>query len=128
MKVDKIVVDRLVENLKRNRDNIFDIYTSYIEDIEDAGSVEEIMKVKQDLLVELVDKLPLFNAVCYFCLLQSRLGLMNCEKCMYGKIHGICMNKNSDYGKIIDMKDRFIDVISSLYYKGEKYKKYKDVI
>ena len=84
----------------------------------EAKTVGDIMNAKRAFLQELITTLPLGTYHCYFCLLKKD----NCHSCKYGKKHGICIKKDSDYGKVMHARNDLLGVIVEKYHKqGEEY-------
>lgn len=68
--------------------------------MECADSVEQIMMVKRDLLLELVEYLPLGEDACYFCRLREFVPTVTCNSCLYARVHGNCFEPESHYSAI----------------------------
>ena len=117
LELDEEIIDFLVYNAKSISNKILLLFDFVIGEIKKAKSVEWIMKIKKQLLLDLVNYLPLGTNSCYFCLLHS-----NCISCEYAKHHKICTEKNSDYKKIRNAQDNLYNTIKDNYYRdGEKY-------
>lgn len=83
-----------------------------------ARNGHDIMREKRRLLITLADGIEalLLRTCCYFC--QS---FQLCEKCSYGKIHGICDEKNSSYEKMKKLLYRLEEAFQN-YYTGQEIK------
>jgi len=122
MKVDKDVQERLVENLSGWLgwlDILYDNMKSWINKIEKAETVEDVMKFKRDMLLDYLDSMPIGPDECYFCLLHQ----MDCEEapCEYGMVHGFCSNEDSDHREIRKLVGELRQVLEERYYRGESY-------
>jgi len=83
---DKFTTLRLIENLEVSKSKGVNLYNKSIEDLKNASSVDDVMRIKQKLLFRLISALPLYTDTCYFCIYHR----IHCEKCEYAKIHGKC--------------------------------------
>ena len=115
MEVDEKVRSWLVEGFERWRDEIVWIIDTRIGDMKDANTVEELTRVKRDLLIELVKRLPLGYFECYFCLAGKK-----CYECKYAKYHSKCSDENSTYDRIRKARNKLIVELEK-YYQGETY-------
>ena len=124
MKPNKELKKKLLQGAERNKISFEIEFDDYIKSLKLSRSVEGIMKAKQSFLINLIKKIPLGMANCYFCLLTSSiLGFNSCNNCQWSKFHGgTCCTPNSDYHKIQDLRFQLQGAIEWLYYKGEKYK------
>jgi len=136
MKVDKDVLETLVVCLENAlRDLEKDVHF-HINKIREAGTVEDIMHLKKQLLVDWLRDIPLGADECYFCILYED----DCERCIYAKYHGACAESSradlyieltklvdkysgsmDDWSIINAFKDALIMAIQKKYYKGEEY-------
>ncbi len=116
MELGKDVKSILEERFREWRDRFFRDVERYIKKIRTAKTEEEIMEAKRDLLVSIVQNLPLSKKYCPFCLIYNS----NCDKCSHAKQHGDCHEYDSDYSIMLRARNNFIDALK-LYYKGEKY-------
>ena len=57
-----------------------------VEDMRNAETVEDAMRIKRDILHRWVDSLPIYSTSCYFCRVYEE----DCNRCPYAKNHGIC--------------------------------------
>jgi len=117
MNSDRKFQRELVKNLERHIREFSHGYRFLVKKIREARSVEEIMELKREILLFWIRELPLRSVHCYFCLLPVG---EDCQGCLYGKIHGICSRKDSDYLKIWDKRLALLSEIKS-YFKGERY-------
>jgi len=123
MIVNEEIRKELVKNLKEWKEELNCHLELYIKEIERAETVEDIMRYKRSLLYIMVRELPLQATTCYFCLLyrNKETGKLDCEKCEYGKIHGICFDSDSDYQSISRKRGQLMAKIDFLYFKDDKY-------
>jgi len=99
------------------------IFNNFLVDIEQCKSVENFMLYKKKLLLELIEKLPLTEDYCPFCISNYYITKEGqCEDCEYGKIHGKCIDANSDWMKIWRAKIELMRLIDEHYYSNEEYK------
>jgi hypothetical protein len=124
MKINEDVTNILLRNIDEKIYSGKCIIEQSSKYIHGATTVEEIMQYKKELILAILETLPLGIDNCYFCLNQMKKnehGILNCDKCEYGKIHGICSEGNSDYKRLVDARDAMRTAINT-YYKGEWYK------
>ena len=121
MKAIKEIKKRLIRNLKVWHEELNDDINFFINKIEEAKDVEDIMRHKKELLITLILRLPLSVTHCYFCIAKSEKVFEGCEKCPYAKFHDICSFPFSDYAKITEAQEELLQRIKKLYYKNEKY-------
>ena len=121
MKVNKDVKKRLIANLKCWLQDLNNSVKTILKHMRKAETVEEIMQLKKDLLILCLEKLPLEDDHCYFCVLQDYKDISDCKGCLYAKVHGYCENINSDYKKVKIAVGKAIDTIEEKYYFGETY-------
>jgi len=121
MKVDKDVKKRLIANLKYWLQDLNNSVKTILKHMKKAETVEEIMQLKKDLLILCLEKLPLDDIHCYFCILQDYKNNSSCKNCLYAKIHGYCDDVKSDYKKVKMAVGKAIDTIEEKYYFGETY-------
>ena len=100
MKVDKDVKKRLIANLKCWLQDLNNSVKTILKHMKEAETVEEIMQLKKELLVLCLERLPLGDSHCYFCILQDYKNNFACRGCLYAKTHGYCAKVKSDYKKI----------------------------
>lgn len=129
MKIEKATRDELVKNLKKwKRDNNKAI-NQCISAIEDVAlgtktGVEEVMYLKKELLLALLERFPVKADTCYFCILHDfeEKGIDACKQCEYAKKHQACDSLHSGYQVVAHQKGLLQETISRLYFKkGESY-------
>ena len=114
MKVDKSTRETLIENFEAWHKRLEERYKLFTEILKDAEEVEDLMSAKKDLLLWIVEDLPIVSDTCYFCL------AFDCENCPYAKTHGECFLVLSDWQSIKDARSELRDKLYN-YYKGESY-------
>ena len=141
MKVDKDVVDALIVGLENALWDLQKDVEFYIKKIREAETVEDIMHLKKQLLVDWLRDMPLGADECYFCELLS----MICKECPYAEHHGECCSPDWEDEELYaeykyslrEVVDKFVDlsdwrlikglvevltsVIKEKYYYGEEY-------
>jgi len=124
MQVNEEIRKELVKNLKEWQKELNYHIELCIKEIENAKTVEDIMRYKRNLLYICVRELPLQVGVCYFCLLykDKEKNELDCKNCEYGKIHGICLEPGSDYQIILKRKKNLLNEIDFSYFNNDKYK------
>jgi len=129
MKINKKVLQELIGEVERRQRIGEQSYKDYKRALESAMSVEELMKAKQDFMLDLINNMPVIKEDDYFCLLyhkdwsgQDYARAGDCPGCPYGKIHGNCHGPGSDYDVMYDLINELRhQVIHKFYKKGEKY-------
>lgn len=129
MEINKKILKELLSEVRGRQRTAKEYYVTYIEELKKSKSVEELMKAKQDFMLDIINNLPVIKEDDYFCLLyhkdwsgQDHAKAEDCSSCPYGKIHGICHNPSSNYDIMYDIiKDLRAQVIHKFYKKGEKY-------
>ena len=123
MEINKKVLQELIKEVKGRRNSAKKIYVDYLTALRDSKSVEEIVKVKQDFFLGLINNLPVIKEDDYFCLLYYDEAFNHtCFDCPYGKIHGNCQVSGSDYDVMYDfICDLRAQIIHKFFKKGEKY-------
>jgi len=126
MKVDEEIREKLIQSLQASSSILASDISEYLKEFQAAQTVEEIMRIKRDLLVRWIVLLPLEPDHCYFCLLQKKKrreeNLIDlCKRCPYSRFHGICDSENSDFEKICGLLDKLVAEIQRSYYKNEIY-------
>ena len=119
MKPAKNIKKKLIRNVKAKQEWINKSIEGYVGKVEEAETVEEMMRSQKRVLVELLERLPLRPEDCYFCVLH--VSSEDCEECEYGEIHRICNEESSDFGEIRRRYNELIEAIEALYYRGEEY-------
>jgi len=122
MRINKRVRKKLLDNFKELKELHISNLKQWEEYIRTTETVEELMRQKKEILVNLINCLPLGFKQCYFCLLHDfEKNFENCYNCLYAKHHGICTHGDSDFAKIVGPLSELKWGILSFYYKGEKY-------
>jgi len=122
MKADPKIRAKIVRALKRDLRNLNESVKDTIKMIENSETVEDIMSLKQDILMAWVQSMPLSDKTCYFCVLHKydECGVDACTDCEYAQEHLECPNKQSDFNAIINAKMHLLDALNE-YYRGEEY-------
>jgi hypothetical protein len=120
MKVKKKIVEELVKGLKNECQAYFNTgFDQYIKTMLKATTVEEVMYVKKQIILHILNSLPMYDESCYFCIETD----MNCGICSYAKIHKSCTNnQNSDWVRIQNAIEKLENLIDHTYCEyGEIY-------
>jgi hypothetical protein len=125
MRTDPKIKKKLMIDAKEGRQKYIEVFDVYIKELDLAKSVEDIMKAKRKLLLDLVHELPTDSGSCYFCLENAidKDPFVDCNPCKYAKIHKVCRDLESDWYRLNQAKYRLVSIIRVWYYRGEKYKK-----
>lgn len=123
MEINKKVLRELTKEVKRRLCIGKESYANYIVALKNAVSVEELMKAKQDFMLDLINNLPIIKEDDYFCLLDyDNARDLTCFNCPYAKKHGNCHTPRSDYDVMCELISELrAQVIHKFYKKGEKY-------
>lgn len=123
MEIDKGILRELISEVERRQRIRKQSYVNYKKVLKDATSVEELIKAKQDFMLDLINNLPVIKEDDYFCLLDYKnASQQTCFDCPYGKKHGNCHISGSDYDVMYDLIcDLRHQIIHKFFKKGEKY-------
>jgi hypothetical protein len=130
MEVNEEVRNTLVENLYKACDNLYNLFNDSARRIKMASSVEEIMRIKQNLLYDLFDNhIPLDCEECYFCLLHmdKENAFPDCTVCEYAIFHKCCRETDSDYQQLMNKIEDVQEFVGNKYYGGETFKPVKEI-
>lgn len=108
----------IVEAFKYAKQGFTSIFNSAIKALEEAESVNEIMVAKKELLLNLIEELPLGGDTCIFCEMYDD----RCSLCDYAHKYGhrVCNSKNSSWATIQDAQDTLKNVIEREYWSEEE--------
>jgi hypothetical protein len=116
-KFDKSIVNHLIENFEQaGKPSPFE-EVNY--KLKVAKSIDDVMRAKKELLLEILKSLPMDGMFCYFCYVTK------CEVCSYAKTHGRCgqyYGENSTWFKIVKMIKDLRECIEKEYWTGEELK------
>jgi len=125
MKAEEKIKEELIENIRHDMKDLIEFLEQRLSELESAETVEKIMLVKQRILLDWLDLMPLGCDECYFCLLDDLMAsdedYIPCYNCKYAEHHGVCFKEKSDYARIAKAKKRLRDLIERKYYRGEEY-------
>jgi len=123
MEINKKILRELISEVKRRQRIGKQSYEDYKKALKNATSVEELIKAKQDFMLDLINNMPVIKEDDYFCLLDyENASQQTCFDCPYGKKHGNCHNKGSDYDVMYDVVCELrSQVIHKFFKKEEKY-------
>lgn len=123
MKINNKILQELIKEVEGRQHSAKKIYVDYLAALKGAKSVEELMKAKQDFMLDLINNFPVTKEDDYFCLSDyDNAANQTCFDCPYGKIHGNCHEASSNYDIMYDIiKDLRSQIIYKFYKKGEKY-------
>jgi len=123
MEINKKVLQELIKEVERRRRIEKQSYVDYKVALKSAVLVEELVKAKQDFMLELINNLPVIKEDDYFCLLDYENARdQTCFNCPYAKKHRNCHSAGSDYDVMYELiSDLRHQVIHKFYKKGEKY-------
>jgi len=113
--MNKKIKKRLSNNLKKWKQDLMLDIDNNIKNIEGSENIHQLMFYKGELLRTIIDKIPLSDDECYFCLLQLNKGDgLTCEKCKYAKVHGMCIDdENSTFNKICNCITNLSNIIKT---------------
>ena len=116
MKAEQKIKAKMANGIRTCLDNLRSLVEFQLSGLMKAETVEEVMEIKQKILLSWVDFMPLSASSCYFCMFHD-----NCTECEYAKIHGPCFEGSSDFRRIANAQRLFRRFIKEKYYGGEKY-------
>ena len=108
-------LDVFVERLKTTLDNC-------MTEMRDAKTAEDMMESKKEMPLALVN-IPRGPYVCYFCAIHFDKCSEDAYPCPYGKVHGNCQKKRSDYGEIINSRNVLEVCLNNYHDPSQKYKR-----
>jgi len=117
MRAKKKIKKKLISNLRSPLDRLEMKILVHLDEIKKAKSVEEIMRIKQEMLLAWLECLPLRPENCYFCIEYLK---HNCTGCRYKDFHGKCLEPDSHYAKITEARRQLESEITN-YYLNETY-------
>lgn len=122
MKADKKIVEEIANNLEEELEDFIRRIRTYIKLLREATEVEDVMRLKQDILMTWIADIPISSNTCYFCIKnEDPEDGINCRNCEYAKHHGICEEEGSSWMKINKLVCRLYNLIENEYYKDEEY-------
>lgn len=122
---DKKVVSQIKKDLRELRQY-------YVQDINGAiaalgrqKTIDGVMSVKRDLIVNMLNNVPITGPYCYFCVwhnAQHRPEKVWCGSCSYGKAHGRCMYGSDDntWGQINQAISKAQSIVIKSYWRGDE--------
>lgn len=108
--IDKTVKNIVVRNLKFNNDEMCKRINILIVLMSHVKSNDQLMKIKNELLLTYLRYLPISAKFCVFCLNRN-----NCHECTYAMIHGSCGDDGSKFKKILDSYYDFLKEIKGYW-------------
>ena len=116
-KINKRIQRKLISNLTEWKSTFIKDIDNCLVEFKQAKTVTEIMDLKRDLLVAILDGFPIGSVHCYYCLKFSQFSFNtnNCENCDYGKAKKICSDDNSIYGEISQQLQNLRDYVVRNY-------------
>lgn len=87
--------------------------------MESARTANGVMKAKKQLLIDILENVPLHSGACYFCVVKESIPGENCMTCEYGKKHGMCYpgnEKRSTFDKISSTIEDLMCLIRDTYW------------
>jgi len=125
MRVNEEIRKELIKNLRIRLQSFTRRMNRIIGRMTRVQSVEKLMKLKKEMLLEWLQLIPLERYFCYFCIKDNleRESIDDmCKKCEYAKIHGVCTEDDSDFYKIEKVLTILEKKINKLYVRrGERY-------
>ena len=105
------VIRLLIEQVEKTLSTLRD----FIQQMAETDTVEQLMRVKRELLIYYVNGITLSRSTCPFCRKYT-----HCDPCEYRLNHGICEDLSSDYAQIRGAKGN-LELHLWNYYRGERY-------
>lgn len=124
--MDKQIIGKLLDraiSVRTASDKVHEAYVGVLRAAY-AGSItkeEDILAAKRDMMIAVVEGLPLDNPDCYFCVAKIFNEIPTCLDCPYKKMHGNCYETDSDFKKIIKAKEALISALHSYHRDGDTY-------
>lgn len=114
-KFDKAVVKKVIYELNENKNDMVHNLEIILDDMSKVRSVNGIMKLKKQFMIDVLDGIPLDVGSCYFCV-YGAFPRGGCGDCAYGKTHGVCGNDDAAYTKIESASEKLRDLINDTYW------------
>jgi len=98
-KFDKKVVTQLKRNLRELRQDYVKDINGAVDALSRQTTINGVMSVKKDLLVNMLNNVPINGSYCYFCVWHNTRQVFtgtSCLSCSYAKAHGRCVYGNDD--------------------------------
>ena len=112
--LNKDAVTRVVEDLEARKIEVVATFDKWVTAMKRAKTVNGVMKAKKELLVGVIENLPLYADACYFCMLNE-----GCSDCEYTKEHGFCGDDEASFTVIATAWENLQDLIVETYWKEE---------
>lgn len=119
VKVINSIVEDLCHNISLSKKDFSSIYDRNIIFLKNSTTENSFHDLKKLFIMDLINNLPFSGNHCYYCFLLNNDRFnedsINCNKCYYGKKHGICINENSVFNLILKQREKFINSIRDNY-------------
>lgn len=115
---DKKVVIKIRKNLNVRKQWITEIVNHAIYDSQNAHDIDDVMLLKERLLVGLLENLPLSGDFCYFCIYHKEI----CDCCSYRIVHGgrCGTAMGTTWREVMNRINKLKDFISNNYWTGNE--------
>ena len=113
--VDQEILEEMKNSIQNKVDTLKESVAYYLKDLMTAETLESVMEIKREILLEFVDKMPLGIHACYFCIKHQD----NCDECKYGEVHGKCLDSDSDYHQVEIIRRSLKQALRDHYHTDE---------
>lgn len=114
-KFDKAVVKKVIDELNETKNDMVNKLETTLDAMSNVRSVNGIMKLKKQFMIDVLAGMPLDVGSCYFCV-YGAFPRGGCGDCTYGKTHGVCGNDDAAYTKIENASEELRDLIIATYW------------
>ena len=119
-KLVKSAVDEVRVCLQNCGETIADAFENADSKMVGARTVNGVMEAKKQLLIDILENVPLQSDACYFCVVKDSIVGEHCGTCYYGKKHGICYGSGDDnqstFAKIDNALEDLMSLINGTYW------------
>lgn len=108
--------DAILKNMQKWESGSKEAFQTWRMEVTAANTHEEATAAKRNLLIRLLQWIPIRQDTCSFCLEHKRaFGPPVCERCPFGEVKGICGQSTSTWGKLNKQFQRLERTVMKTY-------------